>query len=256
MKRICNRFASPITVERQRETRRTGNARLSTDWGEKALSDSCQSPEPPLPPKRAARQGPWLPRSYPVSALLWPCPTPRRARPPYRGRRSGELHPRGLPFCTAVSLGRHAVPTTPADRAGANVGGFPARAAFPVSQAGRRPRFPLRGLLRLTARYGLPACSPSFPRTLSRGFRPASCPTRLLVSFHAYQQLHGWVPSSHRVSAPKRRTEKSGLMRGVAIGPASPNSRDCARVLRRKGCLRGTHQSLRSLSCRRNVLIW
>ena len=113
---------------------------------------------------------------------------------------------RGLPFCTAVSLGRHAVPTTPADRAGASVGCFPARAAFPVSQAGRRPRFPFRGLLRLTARYGLPACSPGFPRTLSRGFCPADYPTAPLVSFHAYRQLHGWAPSSHRVSAPKRRT--------------------------------------------------
>ena len=88
---------------------------------------------------------------------------------------------------------------------------FPARAAFPVSQAGRRPRFPLRGLLRLTARYGLPACSPSFPWTLSPGFRPADCSATLLVSFPAYRQLHRWVPSSHRVSAPKRRTEKCGL---------------------------------------------
>ena len=53
---------------------------------------------PPLPPKRAGRQGPWLPRSCPASALLWPCPTPRRARPAFRGRRSCELHPPGSPF--------------------------------------------------------------------------------------------------------------------------------------------------------------
>ena len=53
---------------------------------------------PPLPPKRAGRQGPWLHRSYPASALLRPCPTPRRARPPCRGRRSCELHPPGPPF--------------------------------------------------------------------------------------------------------------------------------------------------------------
>ena len=82
------------------------------------------------------------------------------------------------------------MPTTPADRTGANVGCFPVRAAFPVSQAGRRPRFPFRGLLRLTARYGLPACSPGFPQTLSRGFRLASYPAKPLVSFHAYRQLH------------------------------------------------------------------
>ncbi len=64
---------------------------------------------------------------------------------------------RDLPFRTAVSLRRPALPTTPAERTAASVGCFPARAAFPVSQAGRRPRFPLRGLLRSRLPQGVVA---------------------------------------------------------------------------------------------------
>ncbi len=74
--------------------------------------------------------------------------------------------------------------------------------------------FPFEACSGWTARYGLPACSPSFLWTLSRGFRPADYPAAPLVSFHAYRQLHGWAPSSHRVSAPKRRTVKGGLTPG------------------------------------------
>jgi hypothetical protein len=36
---------------------------------------------------------------------------------------------------------------------------FPVRAAFPVSQAGRRPHLHFRGLLRLHSRYGPSDCS-------------------------------------------------------------------------------------------------
>jgi len=49
---------------------------------------------------------------------------------------------------------RRAVPTTPADRAGARVDYFPARAAFPKWQEGRHPHCHFRGLLRLYSRYG------------------------------------------------------------------------------------------------------
>jgi len=48
------------------------------------------------------------------------------------------------------------VPTTPADRAGALVDYFPARAAFPKWQEGRHPHCHFRGLLRLHSRYGPP----------------------------------------------------------------------------------------------------
>ena len=44
---------------------------------------------------------------------------------------------------------RRAVPTTPADRAGARVDCFPAHAAFPKWQEGRHPHCHFRGLLRL-----------------------------------------------------------------------------------------------------------
>jgi hypothetical protein len=59
----------------------------------------------------------------------------------------------GSPFLRAV-------PTTPADRAGARVDCFPARAAFPKWQEGRHPHCHFRGLLRLHSRYGPPDCSP------------------------------------------------------------------------------------------------
>src|SRR4029077_12911860 len=49
-----------------------------------------------------------------------------------------------------------AVPTTPADRAGARVDCFPAHAAFPKWQEGRHPHCHFRGLLRLHSRYRPP----------------------------------------------------------------------------------------------------
>jgi hypothetical protein len=51
---------------------------------------------------------------------------------------------------------RRAVPTTPADRAGARVDCFPAHTAFPKWQEGRHPHCHFRGLLRLHSRYGPP----------------------------------------------------------------------------------------------------
>ena len=38
-------------------------------------------------------------------------------------------------------------------------------------------------------------------RTLSRGFDLASCPTKPLGSYHAYQQLHGWNPPPQVICA-------------------------------------------------------
>ena len=51
---------------------------------------------------------------------------------------------------------RRAVPTTPADRAGAHVDCFPAHAAFPKWPEGRHPHCHFRGLLGLHTRYGPP----------------------------------------------------------------------------------------------------
>ena len=81
-----------------------------------------------------------------------------------RGRRSATTsRPLPSPRCGSPPLpgspSRRAVPITPADQTGARVGCFPIRAAFPVIQAGRRPRFHFRGLLRLHSRYGPSGCS-------------------------------------------------------------------------------------------------
>ena len=57
---------------------------------------------------------------------------------------------------------RRAVPTTPADRAGAHVDCFPAHTAFPKWQEGRHPHCHFRGLLRLHSRYGPSDCSAAY----------------------------------------------------------------------------------------------
>ena len=78
---------------------------------------------------------------------------------------------------------RRAVPTTPADQAGAHVDCFPAHAAFPKWQEGRHPHCHFRGLLRLHTRYGPPDRSAALGRPLSRGFGTCSCPHEPLVSY-------------------------------------------------------------------------
>ena len=80
-------------------------------------------------------------RSYdPVRHPPWPppCATLRPLPPPLTG----------LPRLPEPPF-RRAVPTTPADRAGARVDCFPARAAFPKWQEGRHPHCHFRGLHRL-----------------------------------------------------------------------------------------------------------
>jgi hypothetical protein len=70
---------------------------------------------------------------------------------------------------------------------------FPARTAFPVMQAGRRPHLHFRGLLKLYTRYGLQGCSPTF-RGLYREAPPWPV-SRLGRSqaIKSYQQLLEWV---------------------------------------------------------------
>src|ERR1035438_2402213 len=107
-----------------------------------------------VPSRTPRSKGPSLHRHYPASSVLSPSPSPRRAAL-LSGSVGGLLHPSGgspnnpdhLPYMPC-SLPRWT-------RAGARVGGFPAGAAFPVSQAGRRPRLHFRGLLKLHSRYGL-----------------------------------------------------------------------------------------------------
>src|SRR5262249_21251043 len=85
-----------------------------------------------------------LPPWPPPSATLRPLPSPAT----------------GLPRLPEPPS-RRAVPTTPADRAGARVDCFPTRAAFPKWQEGPHPHCHLRGLLRLPRRCGPPDRSAS-----------------------------------------------------------------------------------------------
>jgi len=80
-----------------------------------------------------------LPSEPPPVATLRPLPSPMM----------------GLPRLPEPPF-RRAVPTTPADQAGARVDCFPARAAFPKWQEGRHPHCHFRGLLRLHTCYGPP----------------------------------------------------------------------------------------------------
>ena len=90
-------------------------------------------------------------RSYdPVRLPPWP--------PPYATSRPLPSPLTGLPRLPEPPF-RRAVPTTPADRAGARVDCFPAHTAFPKWQEGRHPHCHFRGLLRLHSRYGPPDCS-------------------------------------------------------------------------------------------------
>ncbi len=80
----------------------------------------------------------------------------------------------GLPRLLASPF-RRAVPTTPADRAGAHVDYFPAHAAFPKWQEGRHPHCHFRGLLRLHTRYGPP------DRSAAQGNLCHEAPTRAVT---------------------------------------------------------------------------
>ena len=81
-------------------------------------------------------------------------------------------------------------------------GFFPARSAFPVSQAGRRPH------LHFPGRQG---CSPTFLGLLSRGSALTGFRARTLASYQVQPttSLGGSFP--HWRSAPLGRTEKCGL---------------------------------------------
>ena len=82
----------------------------------------------------------------------------RRGRRPCDGVEAATLAASGLPRCPdhlpdVLCLLPRRIET------GACIGCFPARAAFPVSLAGRHPRLHFRGLLRLHSRYGPSGCS-------------------------------------------------------------------------------------------------
>src|SRR5438876_2688501 len=90
---------------------------------------------------------------------------------------------------------------------------FPVRAAFPNYLVGRHPRLHFRGLLKLHSRYGLQDCSPAYGGLLSRGFSPASYPTKPLGSYHV-------LPTSTWVNPPftgDLRRWGAQVMEGCAV---------------------------------------
>ena len=115
----------------------------------------------------------------------------------------------GLPRLPASPF-RRAVPTTPADRAGAHVDCFPAHAAFPKWQEGRHPHCHFRGLLRLHSRYG-----PLDRSTAQGGLcheasrRPVTRPPRSLATRSTDNSLGGIF--LHWCSAPSGRTDRLWL---------------------------------------------
>ena len=128
-----------------------------------------------------------LRRHYPASTLIRPCPTPAMAAA-CRDVEAATLPMTGLPRLPEPPF-RRAVPTTPADQAGAHVDCFPTHAAFPIWQEGRHPHCHFRGLLRLHSRYGPPDRSAAQRRPLSRG----SNPHEPLISYRINRQLSGWI---------------------------------------------------------------
>ena len=113
-----------------------------------------QSPRPRHLRKRTRSQGPFLSQHYPASTVIRPRPTPAMAVA-FRDVEAATLALDGSPPITRTTF-RRAVPTTPADRAGAYVDCFPAHAAFPKWPEGRHPHCHFRGLLRLHTCYGPP----------------------------------------------------------------------------------------------------
>ena len=106
---------------------------------------------------------------------------------------------------------RRAVPTTPADRAGARVDCFPARAAFPKWQEGRHPHCHFRGLHRLhsvTARRIAQPPKVTFVTRLRA--QPVTRPSRSSASGPIDNYPGGIL--LHRCFAPSGRTATSGLM--------------------------------------------
>ena len=129
---------------------------------------------------------------------------------------------------------RRAVPTTPADRAGARVDCFPAHAAFPKWQEGRHPHCHFRGLLRLhsvTARRIAQPPKVTFVTRLQT--QPVTRPSRSSASGPIDNYPGGIL--LHRCFAPSGRTATSGLMHRSKCVQSVYSITSSARARRRGG---------------------
>src|SRR4029078_969057 len=149
-----NLVVEQVEAERRLRLRLTIQLSLKGPDRYRCCQAHRQSPSPHHLRKRTRSQGPLLRRHCPASTLLRPCPTPVLAAA-CRDVEAATLTMTGLPRLPEPPF-RRAVPTTPADRAGADVDCFPAHTAFPKWQEGRHPHCHFRGLLRLHSRYGPP----------------------------------------------------------------------------------------------------
>ena len=155
------------------------------------FSGQSQSPRHLRLHDRTRSQGPFLRRRYPASKVVRPCPTPARNRRSISTVEAATLVSNGAPPITRLT--------------------FPAcRAHYPGGSDRCMCRLPPcpRGLPRYTAGSASALCL-SMPaqasltlrptgslgrprRPLSRGFDPASYPTKPLVSYQINRQLSGW----------------------------------------------------------------
>ena len=161
-----------------------------------------------------------------LTATLRPLPSPQTGLPRLPGS----------PF-------RRAVPTTPADRAGALSVASPSRAAFPVMQAGRHPQLHFRGLLRLHSRYGPPdrsaaqggLCHEASTQPVTRPSRSSATrlsttiwvdpPPLVIRAFGAHREIRGSLRSAELF--PDCASLHPGYDSFSSAGPA-PRGR-CAR---------------------------
>src|SRR5579862_2689120 len=99
----------------------------------------------------------------------------------------------------------HAVLTTPADRTGAcRFLSLSARPS-PVNRRVGIHDFTFEACSSFTRVTACKIARPPKGGLLSRGFGLVSCPTKPLSSFHAYRQLHGWIPPPQVIYAVSAR---------------------------------------------------
>ena len=143
--------------------------------------------------KAHQKSGPFPPPALPGLAGTTTLSDSRRHRRPKATFEGATLMPPGLPRLPASPF-RRAVPTYPGGPRRVHLSvASPPRAAFPVIQAGRRPRLHFRGLLRLHSRYGPP------DRSAAQGglrHEASACPvarTDRSSATRSNRQLSGWL---------------------------------------------------------------
>ena len=116
---------------------------------------------------------------------------------------------------------RRAVPTTPADRAGAPVDCFPAHAAFPKWQEGRHPHCHFRGLHRLHSVTARRIAQPPKVTFVTR-LRPSLLPDRAARQLPDLSTIFRVEILLHRCFAPSGRTANGQGVEAVSSVGASP----------------------------------